>query len=96
MGFLCACSLQAQDAPATAPACVTYCTFALQNCSNTPILYFDYDDCAAECALFPTTGQTGDTSGNTLQCRLTYVQVADQAPQAFCDNAGPLGGTNCI
>ena len=90
------CALRTQDEPVDAPPCVTYCTYAFTTCINAQQLYADWDDCTAHCDAFATTGQAGDTNGNTLQCRLTYIELAAQAPVAFCLNAGPDGGTDCI
>ena len=83
--------------PAPTPEpCEVYCTLALTRCKYTNLLYADMGICMGTCETFPTTGQDGDTAGNTLQCRTTYLlAVSGPVPMPFCQNASASGGAAC-
>jgi hypothetical protein len=53
----------------------------------------------AHCGNYPTSGTTGDETGNTLQCREYHLGVAtdgDTAAKAMhCPRASRLGGSVC-
>lgn len=85
---------------AAAPTCTTYCATIKQNCSvATPAAsatqqYPDDATCMAVCASFPTTGMTGDQSGDTLQCRAYHATAAASNATLHCPHAGPTGGSS--
>ena len=70
--------------------CSGYCNDVSHAC---PGLFADFDACAALCTA-PTwsCGTFGDTSGNTLQCRITYGRQAatsSDAAATACPKASP-------
>lgn len=85
-----------QQTTRTSPAdCQTYCGLAFLHCKHGNTLYTQFADCMDACSAFPTTGESGDISGDSLQCRLTFVIVAERDPMAFCRNASVAGGPAC-
>jgi hypothetical protein len=40
-------------------------------------------------------GMTGDTTGNTIGCRLYHAGAAAADPVLHCPHAGPTGGNTC-
>ncbi|MEO7729374.1 MAG: hypothetical protein ABIY55_00240 [Kofleriaceae bacterium] len=71
--------------------CTSYCTDIQTNCTGANAQYPDMGHCTASCALFPV-GNRGDTTGNTLACRLYHAGVpAMGAPNTHCVHAGPGG-----
>ena len=62
--------------------CENYCYLASKNCTGNNVLYATDAACMTACAGiggeggFATTGAFGDTTGNTLQCRVYHVNVA--------------------
>jgi hypothetical protein len=84
------------DEPAT--ACERYCEAVTEGCTGDSTQYTDYDACLVTCPYFPL-GTEGDTTGNTLQCRLNYALKAPSEPVTYCTWAGPGGdgmcGSNC-
>ena len=67
--------------------CEDYCEAMTIGCSGT---YSDEQQCLDACACFPTDGEPGDTSGDTLQCRGTWLQMGfedEVDPATACANA---------
>jgi hypothetical protein len=60
--------------------CERYCGLVMASCS----IYTSYSACVEACAAFPQTGLLGDTSFDTVQCRLTYATQASQGTSASC------------
>ena len=85
-------------AVAANPSCADYCTAITANCTGGQQQYSDVATCTADCAVYPV-GKIGDTSGNTLGCRIYHAGAAKAAPITHCQHAGPGGagvcGTNC-
>jgi hypothetical protein len=71
-------------------ACPAGTTFA-QYPAHGLIECYDYCDGAAALAL----GSAGDTSGDTVACRLTHAELALADPATHCVSAGPTGGNVC-
>jgi len=75
--------------------CATYCNVIHQNCTADLTQYaFWPNDCMQLCA-FWETGNPGDTTGDTRECRIYHAGAAagSTANAAFhCPHAGPLGG----
>jgi hypothetical protein len=83
------------DAASSAPDCTTYCTASLANCASMEPQYSDMASCLGTCDAF-TVGVTGDTSGNTLACRLYHTNAAAAAPgNEHCLHGGPAGYATC-
>jgi hypothetical protein len=79
------------DSPPPAPDCATYCMAIQANCTGSNAQYPDPGHCMATCGSF-SLGMTGDTSGNTLGCRIYHAGApAMMAPATHCVHAGPGG-----
>src|SRR5262245_30207367 len=82
--------------PAAAPDCATYCTAIQANCTTTNAQYPDPAHCMAACAAFDV-GTTGQTSGNTLGCRIYHAGMpAMTDPATHCKHAGPGGDATSV
>lgn len=85
------------DNPVCKPTlCERYCTEAAQVCVGDNRLYDYESECLQACALFPTDGQEGDNAGNTVQCRLYHLGVAQIDPAFHCPHAGVSGAGVCV
>ncbi len=69
--------------------CDTYCDAIAASCTATELQYGSRDACMGLCATFPV-GTTGDTTGNTLGCRIHMLTLLDGA-EGTCAAAGPSG-----
>ncbi|HEX4403706.1 MAG TPA: hypothetical protein VH560_02690 [Polyangia bacterium] len=85
----------------TALSCASYCATIQAACTGDIQQYSDMTDCMNSCAAFPV-GTSGDTSGDTLGCRMTFAKKAATSATmaaAQCTHAGPGGdgvcGDNC-
>jgi hypothetical protein len=75
--------------------CMAYCTASLANCATMEPQYSDMASCLGTCAAF-TPGVAGDTSGNTLACRLYHTMAAASMPgMEHCLHGGPAGYDTC-
>ncbi|MEZ4469038.1 MAG: hypothetical protein R3F43_32550 [bacterium] len=73
--------------------CDVYCDLMARNCAGT---YADEIACQASCAGFPD-GNTGDQSGNSVQCRIYHAGLPASADaQTHCPHAGPDGAGVCV
>jgi hypothetical protein len=83
------------DAGGPRDLCATYCNVVNQNCTGASSQYaFWPNDCMDLCA-FWETGNPGDTTGDTRECRIYHAGAAQGSASnaAFhCPHAGPLGG----
>jgi hypothetical protein len=75
--------------------CVEYCQLEDSECGFAdpvvaPAQFKNNGECMTACAQYPTTGQDGDPTGNTLQCRVTHLNniVAGQAASLHCPHTG--------
>jgi hypothetical protein len=73
-----------------------YCDTVAANCTGTEEQYASTTACLAVCDLLDP-GNPGDTSGNTVQCRLGRAQLAASTGEAsnYCFSAGPGGAGVC-
>lgn len=73
--------------------CTNYCTLLLATCSGGNFPNVAASDCTEACDGFAHDGVVGDQSGDTVQCRLTFlVNAALAKPQSakeHCPNAVP-------
>lgn len=77
------------------PLCAAYCAAAMANCKGPQELYPDVKFCLAVCDALPL-GNRGDTSGNTVGCRLHFAESAAAIEKQFnCSAAGPGGNDVC-
>lgn len=79
--------------------CDNYCHLAMLNCSGASTIYANLSDCQQACSGFPTSGRPGDTSGDTVQCRISFAAAAGEnrsgvAATLSCPSAGP-SSTDC-
>jgi hypothetical protein len=82
-----------------APApCQSYCDTVMENCADAFAVYVTIESCMAVCAQLPV-GREGDTTGNSVHCRLHSAENAPNEPTFYCPIAGPGGqgvcGSNC-
>ncbi|MCB9531030.1 MAG: hypothetical protein H6698_01270 [Myxococcales bacterium] len=57
--------------------CVNYCSLVETICGDSiPPLYDDFEDCLDRCDHFDDDGAIGDTTGDTVQCRLYHLHAA--------------------
>ncbi len=77
--------------------CASYCAGIEAACTGVNTQYLDDDTCKAMCAKLPV-GTKGDTSGNTLGCRVYHAGLAQQGganADTHCGHAGPFGFGAC-
>lgn len=77
--------------------CMNYCQEAKFHCADGGFpISWGGKTCAEVCATYRTDGRPGATKGNTVQCRMTHVDLAAQNPQLHCPHASPDGGGVCV
>ncbi len=67
--------------------CEDYCSAMAMGCAD---VYSSMEQCLDACACFSTDGSEGDTSGDTLHCRSTWLQMGfngDVPASEACANA---------
>lgn len=74
--------------------CTTFCTDAIATCTGANEVYADMATCEAACADF-VIGDEGDSSGNTLECRFTHLDLAMADPDTHCSHISEAGGGVC-
>jgi hypothetical protein len=80
---------------AIAATCEVYCTANIVACTGANKQYDGKAACLTACANFPTTGKDGDTSGNTLQCRIYHTGAAATDPALHCPHTGVTPTAYC-
>lgn len=85
------------DEPPPPPTCGAYCTTISSACAGASAQYTSQGECMAVCGDWSawTPGKAGDTTGNTIGCRLTHALSAVASPVTECAIAGPSGGGVC-
>src|SRR5262245_35922113 len=73
-----------------ATLCDTFCSIVAANCTGVNQVYADDNACQTACAQFPTSGNPGDTSGDTVQCRIYHAQAAAGSPVTHCPHTQPI------
>ena len=73
--------------------CDQYCNLVLANCTGGNEVYNNQNACQNACSGFAPTGQTGDQSGDTVQCRITHAQLAGGAPGTHCPHTEAQSST---
>lgn len=77
--------------------CRIYCAQIQETCSlGDAVQYESIQECEAECLNFRTDGGPGDTTGNTVQCRSSFVFQPPPmlTPVQACAEAG-AGSQSC-
>ncbi|MEW5855201.1 MAG: hypothetical protein AB2A00_40870 [Myxococcota bacterium] len=85
--------LQSDEDAFCVDGCGYYCALMRERC---PQIQFSEETCPEACAGFPSGGARGDTSGNTLHCRIHFAELAIPNPQEHCTNAGPVSAGACV
>lgn len=87
--------------PTGPPTCAEYCAAITTNCTGANLQYQSPDLCMAWCSTnygWPASNR-GETTGNTLACRLYHGGVAAaggaEAATMHCPHGGPSGGDLC-
>ena len=77
-------------------SCVDYCALYASGCDDFNEYENNNDICLSQCAQWPL-GMAGDTTGDSLGCRLYHVGVANQVDaNVHCPHAGPSGAGTCV
>jgi len=79
--------------------CDVYCDLITQNCVGSNQQYSSKSACQTACAAIPATGNPGDTTGDTVQCRIYHAGVAGNPitnALVHCPHAGPTGAGQCV
>jgi hypothetical protein len=76
--------------------CDNYCQLGMRNCPNEPA-FTNLDTCLLECATLNADGKAGDTSGDTVQCRIHYLGIVAIASKGSsnCNNGNPGTTETC-
>jgi hypothetical protein len=87
------------DPEPPAATCAEYCTTVMASCTGDDAQYGSEQACLDYCTTWALLdpGFVGQTSGNTVGCRLYHATVAAGAGMAatHCPHAGPSGGDVC-
>lgn len=79
--------------------CENYCHLSDTNCTGDQAITFA-TDCATDCAAYDASGGAGDTSGDSVQCRIYHLGVAGNAGAggavAHCGHGSPDGDSICV
>jgi hypothetical protein len=78
--------------------CTVYCDLMQRNCTGANAQFASTSACLSACAGFPMNGNLGDTSGNTIQCRLYFAPLCGEnsnSASLHCPHAGP-SSTICM
>jgi hypothetical protein len=59
--------------------CEVYCQLANYSCTGNLALYTTTSDCTTACNKIASTGNPGDTAGDSIQCRIYHLGVAGQS-----------------
>ncbi len=73
--------------------CEEYCATIDANCTGANAEY-QATICPVMCGQL-AKGHVGDTTGDTVGCRLTKAKLAEADPVTYCQQAGPLGADGC-
>ena len=79
--------------------CDNYCHLSAENCTDDNVLFPGGGDCMATCEAYALDGAPGDTSGDSVQCRIYHLGVAGtggDAPGIHCPHGALDGGGVCV
>jgi len=76
--------------------CDWYCNLTLANCTGGNVIFTNKEACMMACGGLATTGTDGDTSGNTVQCRIHYADLAAADAATNCPEAHSMFSTACV
>ncbi|MFT5430903.1 MAG: hypothetical protein ACI9OJ_001582, partial [Myxococcota bacterium] len=79
--------------------CENYCQLSGENCTDTNELYADEPTCLTACGAFPAGGESGDTAGDSVQCKIYHLGVAGvpgaDSASTHCPHGAVDGGV-CV
>jgi mono/diheme cytochrome c family protein len=85
------------NVPEPATLCDTYCTLAENHCTGDNAIGWGGEDCQTVCAGYNMGGSNGDTSGDSVQCRIYHLgDPAAGDPAVHCPHGTPDGGGVCV
>jgi hypothetical protein len=84
----------AVDAAPLMLTCASYCAGNLAACTAANSQWGSMQNCMDTCSHW-IMGTMGDTTGNTLACRVSHTMLAQTSPAAHCVHSGPTGGGQC-
>ncbi len=73
--------------------CANYCHLAESICTGENAIFDNAEQCFTACRDIDDTGTSGDTSGDTIQCRMYHLTAAYRSPGAsagHCGHASPV------
>jgi hypothetical protein len=79
--------------------CTVYCGLATTVCTGANQLYANMGACTTACNGIAITGKPGDTTGNTVQCRIYHLGAASAdaaAATLHCPHANLTASANCV
>ncbi|MEM1350091.1 MAG: hypothetical protein AAGI01_16140 [Myxococcota bacterium] len=76
--------------------CNEYCSLAMATCIGDAELFKDLAECQASCKVYRDNGDDGEVRGNTVQCRIQHLTLAELAPRQHCPHGGPTGAGHCV
>ncbi len=77
--------------------CDNYCQLAQKNCTGDNSLYNNDGECETACGGFNATGQAGDTTFDTVQCRIYHAGApALGQPELHCPHAAEEPTSECV
>lgn len=71
--------------------CENYCYLAQLNCTGSNQLFADEQTCLDTCAQMPANGHANDESGDTIQCRIHFLGLANTEPPGSQTMFCPIG-----
>jgi hypothetical protein len=72
--------------------CEVYCALAATACTGSRQLFTTPALCMSACAGYAATGKPGDTTGNTVQCRIYHLGAALSNATLHCPHGAVDGG----
>jgi hypothetical protein len=78
--------------------CDNYCHLALRNCTGALELYKNDAECRAACATIATDGDNDANEGDSIQCRINNLILAQTEPgldAKYCPRGARDGGDTC-
>ena len=82
------------DAGMIAFTCAGYCTANTATCTGANSQWGSMQNCLDTCSHW-SMGAMGDTSGDSLGCRIYHTTAAESQPSVHCPHSGPTGGGQC-
>jgi hypothetical protein len=74
--------------------CMGYCTANVATCTGSNTQWGSMQNCLDTCSHW-AMGASGDTSGDSLGCRIYHTMAAETDAITHCPHAGPTGGSMC-